>query len=112
MAEWKVGDQIVVRSNRMMSLRTITRVLARFVEDSDGGKWGHDGMRYPMDRFHYAHMERATLEHVDSINRDRRVADMRGLLATVDASKLSDEAIDELTAMIARLTAEGVKANG
>lgn len=60
----EIGSKVVViRHSEPVAIRSVVRTQKRFVELSDGSKWGPTGHPYPRVPYPTAHIEPATDDH-------------------------------------------------
>lgn len=97
--KFKVGDRVAVIDWRgqFSRISRVRRVMVRFVELDDGGKWKLDGNRYP-------HREHGDYAHIADVTPEHEVADKRRLsvsrLFSTEWRNLSDDQLRRVMTIV------------
>lgn len=97
-----IGQHVAVYacgSATPQKIRTVVRVMKRFVELNDGSKWDHDGHRYPralglIEKW-IAVVDAAVLAKIHRAELWRRIEETMAVL-TRDRERVSTEALETL----------------
>lgn len=112
----KVGDKLTTihtyfGRNSRWSFRTAVKVNTRFVLDSEGGKWGLDGLAWGASGWHrgdnrcvpYAPEHDAMAAHANALIALER---MRSLLGDQRWSEIDDDTVRKVYAMVKKAKGE------
>lgn len=110
----KEGDSVtVLRDGVPVAIRTVSRVMKRFVELSNGTKFGLDGNEYPRPsgyHYHFTEIQKTTDEHVAALQKAEILKDLQEALDVVSRAisnrkiTASNEDIVAVTEALKKLT--------